>query len=244
MQLTRYDPTATLLSDTRVLVAGGSGDFGGNPAVAELSKPTHCGPMITLLTPSSGGTGTLVTISGSQFDSMQNGSTVTFNGALAGVVSWSDTSIVTSVPAGATTGPLVVTVNGRSSNGPTFSVISPSPDLIERMKSPPMEVTSGSRFNIVDSASNQGTATAGPSTTRFYFSLYGVKDKTAVLLIGSRAVPALAPATASSGTTSVTVPKMASGRYYLLACADDLNAVAESDETNNCVASAAVVFVW
>jgi hypothetical protein len=244
MQLSRYDPTATLLADTRVLVAGGSGDFGGNPAVAELSKPTHCGPMITMLTPSSGGTGTSVTISGSQFDSMQNGSTVTFNGALAPVGIWSDTSIVTTVPAGATTGPLVVTVNGRASNGPTFSVIATSPDLIEKMKSPPMELTSGSRFNVVDSASNKGTATAGPSTTRYYFSIDVVKDKSDVLLIGSRAVPALAPAMASSATTSVTVPKIASGSYYLLACADDLNAVAESDETNNCVASASMVLVW
>jgi subtilase family serine protease len=70
-----------------------------------------------------------------------------------------------------------------------------------------------------------------------------VKDRSDVLLIGSRAVPALAPGTASSAATSVTVPKIASGNYYLLACADDLNVVAESDERNNCVASATVVIV-
>ena len=246
MQLARYGLTATQLNDTRILVAGGSGDFGGNPAMAELSKPTHCGPMITLLTPASGGTGTSVTISGSQFDSMQNGSTVTFNGTFASIGSWSDTSIITSVPPAATTGPLVVTVNGRASNSPTFTVISappPSPDLIERLKSPPAEVSTGSSFNIVDSASNQGTATAGPSTTRYYFSVDVVKDRSDVLLTGSRAIPTLAPATASSGTATVTVPRMASGKYYLLACADDLNAVAESDERNNCVASAALVVV-
>ena len=243
MQLSRYDPTATLLSDTTVLVAGGSGDFGGNPAVAELSKPTHCGPMITMLTPGSGVAGASVTISGSQFDGMQNASTVTFNGMLAGVSSWSETSIVTSVPSGATTGPLVVTVNGRASNDPTFIVIPTIPDLVERMKSPPMEVSSGSRFNVVDSTSNQGTGPAGPSTTRYYFSIDVVKDRSDVLLTGSRAVPALAAGTASSATTSVTVPKIAAGNYYLLACADDLNVVAESDERNNCVASATVVIV-
>jgi hypothetical protein len=133
--------------------------------VPEVSKPTHCGPTITQLAPASGTPGTLVTISGTQFDGAQNGSTISFNGVLAGASSWSDTSIVTSVPAGAMTGPLVVTVNGRASNAPTFTVIYPSPDLVESVKNPPVETTTGARFIVADRTSNQGSATADPSTT-------------------------------------------------------------------------------
>jgi subtilase family serine protease len=33
------------------------------------------------------------------------------------------------------------------------------------------------------------------------------------------------------------------GAYYLLACADDMEAVAESNETNNCIASSSTVQV-
>jgi hypothetical protein len=48
---------------------------------------------------------------------------VTFNGAVATATSWSATSIVVSVPAAATTGPVVVTVAGLPSNDSTFVVL-------------------------------------------------------------------------------------------------------------------------
>lgn len=48
----------------------------------------------------------------------------------------------------------------------------------------------------------------------------------------------------SSGTVTVTVPSnMALGTYYLIACADNTTTVTESDETNNCRASATTVQV-
>ena len=81
--------TATLLLDSTVLVVGGIGDDVGVGATAELSKPTHCGPSITQLTPASGLAGTPVSISGSQFGGVQGNSTVTFNGMNAGISSWS-----------------------------------------------------------------------------------------------------------------------------------------------------------
>jgi hypothetical protein len=241
LQLARYGLTATHLPDTTILVAGGTGDFSGNPAVAELSKPTHCGPMITGLTPGSGVPGALISISGSQFDGTQNGSTITFNGTFAAVSRWSETSIIASVPSGATTGPVVVTVNGRSSNGPTFIVLAPEPDLIERVKKPSVvETLAGDSFNVTDNTLNQGGAAAGASTTRFYLSFDLVKDRRD-LLMGSRAVPALAAGASSTGTTTMTVPKIMAGTYYLLACADDLGVVTESNETNNCLAVAQVI---
>jgi hypothetical protein len=56
-----------------------------------------------------------------------------------------------------------------------------------------------------------------------------------VLLTGSRAVPALAvgggAGDSSTGTATVTIPStIALGPYFLLACADDLKTVSETDE--------------
>lgn len=47
---------------------------------------------------------------------------MTFNGTAAMPTSWSATGIVVNVPAGATSGNVVVTVGGVASNGVTFTV--------------------------------------------------------------------------------------------------------------------------
>jgi hypothetical protein len=49
-------------------------------------------------------------------------STVTFNGVPAAPTSWTDTTITVPVPAGTTTGPVVVSVGGVASSGVTFSI--------------------------------------------------------------------------------------------------------------------------
>lgn len=83
-------------------------------------------PSITNLSPATGSTGTSVTINGSNFGSTQVLSTVSFNGVPATPTSWSSTSIVVPVPPGATTGPVVVTINEIPSNGVTFTTTSGS----------------------------------------------------------------------------------------------------------------------
>jgi RHS repeat-associated protein len=79
-------------------------------------------PSITSITPTTGNIGTFVSISGADFGVTQGTSTVTFNGTTASPTSWSDTSIVAPVPPGATSGNVVVTVNGNASNGTTFTL--------------------------------------------------------------------------------------------------------------------------
>ena len=60
-----------------------------------------------------------------------------------------------------------------------------------------------------------------------------------MLLGGSRAVSSLSTGQTTNGNLTVTIPStMALGAYYVLSCADDLNTVSESDEGNNCKASA------
>src|SRR5207302_990882 len=90
--------------------------------VASNSINFTLSPGITGLNPTSGGPGTPVTISGSAFGSTQGTSIVTFNGVLAAPTSWGNSSIVVPVPAGATTGAVVVTIGSLTSNSVTFNV--------------------------------------------------------------------------------------------------------------------------
>jgi hypothetical protein len=77
-------------------------------------------PVIISISPGSGKVGTPVTITGTGFGTTKG--TVTFNGTTATVTSWQETSINTMVPAGATTGNVVATVNAAASNGVPFTV--------------------------------------------------------------------------------------------------------------------------
>jgi RHS repeat-associated protein len=63
-----------------------------------------------------------VDVIGVNFGASQGASTITFNGVPAVASFWSATSITAAVPSGATTGNVVVTVNGIASNGVAFMV--------------------------------------------------------------------------------------------------------------------------
>jgi Bacterial Ig domain/IPT/TIG domain/Putative collagen-binding domain of a collagenase len=91
---------------------GTSNPAGGNPPQANIAS----------LSPTSGVIGTSVTITGANFGATQGTSTVKFNGTTATPTSWSATSIIAPVPAGTTTGNVVVTVGGAASNGMSFTV--------------------------------------------------------------------------------------------------------------------------
>jgi hypothetical protein len=91
-------------------------------------KPVATPPTISSLTPASGPIGTSVTIAGTAFGATQGTSTVTFGGISATATTWSNTSIVATVPNGVALGavPVVVSVPGAgTSNSATFTVVSP-----------------------------------------------------------------------------------------------------------------------
>jgi hypothetical protein len=79
-------------------------------------------PSITSLSPASGAIGSSVTITGANFGTTPDTSTVTFNGTAATATGWSAGSIVVSVPTAATTGYVTVTVGGVVSNSVNFMV--------------------------------------------------------------------------------------------------------------------------
>jgi len=110
-----------------VAYVGFTAGTGGLSAVQNIqnwtfASTTSTGPSITSLSPTVGPVGTSVTITGTNFGASQGTSTVTFNGTTATPTSWTATSIAVPVPAGATTGNVVVTVSGVASNGTSFTV--------------------------------------------------------------------------------------------------------------------------
>jgi len=82
-------------------------------------------PVITSLTPNGGLAGTSITVVGTGFGATQGTSTIKFNGTTASPTSWGVSQIVVPVPAGATTGNVVVTVQSVASNGVNFPVTAP-----------------------------------------------------------------------------------------------------------------------
>jgi len=94
-----------------------------NVSVSSTAAPA---PIITSLSATTGSVGTQVVILGSGFGTSQGNSAVLLNDAAVTINSWSSTSITITIPAGATSGPLVVSVapSMNDSNPVTFTVTS------------------------------------------------------------------------------------------------------------------------
>lgn len=119
------------------------------------------------------------------------------------------------------------------------------PDLVPTaFDNLPAAVLPGATFTATDTVQNQGLVTAAASTTRYYLSLDAVKSADDLLLTASHAVPILAAGASTTATVTLSIPvATALGTYYVLACADAANAVAEASEMNNCRASATAMQV-
>ena len=83
-------------------------------------------PTITGFSPTSGEVGETVTIQGTNFDTTADDNTVTFNGVTATVDSSTATSIVTTVPSGATTGSISVKVDGMTATSSNSFTVRPT----------------------------------------------------------------------------------------------------------------------
>jgi glucose/arabinose dehydrogenase len=95
----------------------------------------------------------------------------------------------------------------------------------------PERGASGGSISVRDTTSNSGTAAAAPTRTGFWFSTDNTLGGDAPL--GARAVPVLAPGASNTGTTSVTLPTVTAGTYYLIAEADFDGVIGETDESDN-----------
>lgn len=84
-------------------------------------------PVITNFTPANGPVGTQVTIQGNNFGNSQGNSTASINGIGLGVMDWTNTQILATIPAGATTGAFTVTVGGKAAVSGTNFIVANSP---------------------------------------------------------------------------------------------------------------------
>ena len=142
-----------------------------------------------------------------------------------------------------TAGTCIVTVDDASEVSAAF-VVATRDLVVSALTDPPALLAPGAAFSVTVSTTNQGSVSAGASTTRFYLSQDSLKDPADLLITSTLSVPALAPAATTTGSLSLTLPATTPlGPYRLLACADDKALIIESSETNNCLASVAVVDV-
>ena len=162
-----------------------------------FSAISSTAPTITNLSTTSGAVGAPVTITGMNFGSTQGSSTVRFNGTAATVTRWSATSLVTSVPTGATTGNVVVTVGGVASNGVGFTVV-PTPRITS------LSTTSGPVGTAVTITGMNFGSSQGSSTVRFNGTAAAVMNWSAASLVTS------VPTGATTGNVVVTVGGLAS----------------------------------
>lgn len=156
-------------------------------------------PNIANLSPATGSIGSPVTVNGSNFGATQSLSTVTFNGVTATPTSWSNTAIGVTVPAGATTGPVVVKVNGVSSNGVTFTTTSGSVTgtvsrvgdgvpisgaLVEALQG---GIVKGSTNSLGDGTYSIANLAAGTYDIRGSAAQYGTQINSGVVVVGGSA---------------------------------------------------------
>jgi hypothetical protein len=112
------------------------------------------------------------------------------------------------------------------------------------VSAPPPSVLQGETFRVADTTLNEGSAASPATRTFFYLSRDKNKSGSDVKLTPGRSVIALEAGAERKGSKNVTVPaNTASGPYFLIGCADDLGAAAETDEGDNCLSSTLKVWV-
>jgi subtilase family serine protease len=146
------------------------------------------------------------------------------------------------IPAGTPTGTYYLIARaddgeavGESSdtNNTKWTTVRVGADLQVSALSAPLRVAGGTAIVVTDTTKNAGAGMAEASMTAFYLSSNAALDSSDVRLTPARAVGPLAAGATSSASTSVAVPDVAPGLWYLVARADDGEAVDEIFENNN-----------
>jgi hypothetical protein len=144
-----------------------------NVSISTTSNPA---PVITALSSTTGSVGNEIAIAGSGFGAVQGSSLVTLNGSPVTINSWGASGLIITIPTGATSGPLVVTVapTMNDSNPVVFTVTSqPLPIGVSDQ-----DVTSpsNSRFGTVIGSATyaNGVFTVGGSGSWIYGSADGM----------------------------------------------------------------------
>jgi hypothetical protein len=201
-------------SDSSIDITIPAGAGSGNIAVTANGVTSNSVPFtvtagITGLSPEIGPVGTVVTISGAGFGASP-GTTgvVRFNGTAATPSTWSDGAIQAAVPAGATSGPVVVTIAGVASNRLPFNV-TPSGSANSIAIAPSKAAMLVGATRTLTLADNFGRTVAGAAWT---------VDNTAVVTLSMDDPPVLTaqnPGIATITATSGNLTAQATVNVYL-----------------------------
>ena len=232
--------TPTSWTATSIVVPVPAGATTGNVAVTVGGVAsngvsftvTSPGPSITGLNPTSGLTGSSVTITGANFGATQGTSTVKFNGTTATPTSWTATSIVAPVPAGATTGNVLVTVGGVISNGVNFTVTVPAPSITS------LNPNAGFLGTVVTIAGASFGATQGTSTVKFNGTAATPTSWSATSIVVK------APPGATTGSVVVTVGGVASNGLIFTVQADTTPPTVPTGLTATAASSSQINLSW
>ena len=145
-------------------------------------------------TPASGAAGTAVAISGTGFSAATAGNGVTFNGAVAAVVTASATTLVVTVPVGASTGKIAVTASGNTATSVQDFVVS-APGVPTIAGFAPAGGAAGGAATVTGTNFNPAT---GATSVKLNQSAATVASVTATQLVFA------VPAATSSGRIRVT----------------------------------------
>src|SRR5262249_4828318 len=108
----------------------------------------------------------------------------------------------------------------NETNNTRSAVLRIGPDLVISAATAPARAAAGSSIDVTETTQNSGTGNASASATAIYVSNNSLLDS-GDLRLATRSVPALAPGGTSAKTTSVTLPALTAGTWYLIVSADD-----------------------
>jgi hypothetical protein len=157
-----------------------------------------------------------------------------------GLSSAASTSVT--IPAGTTAGLHYVIAKADAdgevaeyseTNNAKYARVQIGPDLIVTSVSAPAKAAAGATITVTDTTKNNGTGPADVSATALYLSANTAFDASDVRLSAGRFVPALDAGASSTGSTTVVLPQVAAGTWFVLARADDGLVVPETQEGNN-----------
>jgi len=151
-------------SNTQVVATVGSGTSTGGVRVVNAGVSSNAvtftmpNPQIASISPTSGGVGTQITITGTGFGASTG--TASVNWTNATIQSWSDTQVVATVGAGTSSGGVRVFTGGVSSNAVTFSMPNPQITSISPTSGPV-----GTQITITGTGFGASTGTASVNWT-------------------------------------------------------------------------------
>lgn len=185
-----YTPNAGFTGSDQFTFRANDGTVDSNLATVSITVvPTGDPPTITSFTPTSGGVGVRVIITGTRF---AGATSVTFDGVPATFrVLRGGSRITTNVPSGATSGPIAVTTPGGTATTATDFVVQ-SPPTITSFS--PTSGPVGTQVTIV------GTGFTGATEVRFR------RTSASFTVVDGNTITAFVPAGATSGRITVITP--------------------------------------